>query len=510
MASSFEQHPDEIVKELTALDRILHRLSSTTAANLSAVLTSLLPKLIPMVNNAVLRSKVVQVLSEAMRLTKLQNEVHISLSVLSPLLCRAQLPVAVNFALAFLDVLHDNHRLHSVDVATIAPLLESVQEFPLFSYQSNAILFYVLVFCEQSIGAAALIPNSKQIVTLLGDYFCDIILLNSDKDCVTPGLSDKRVSRLNLKRKFFLERSSQRNQLSIVKDRLLRTMAQSELFLCCCAPALLSALIAQSDNDQDRDCALAATWFLNRLNETSIGQQRMLQIFPDVLSMLFGFELTAIEDPTIVNQTAMANSHCHYVRNDRIHLKLDNICHGIDFLSSSIQLSVLFSLDCLVKDVSPQLLVDCFAQAVTFARTESGVNGIRVLSTMASLLEHWLKVVKQSQLHHDEEALYKLCVLCEDVIKQFTVTLTTSAASVAGIVDITNLSVVLREHIFGLLQILLNTSTTSVAKLPSLLLTLLRVADGDVLSTATPLFAILDSFPVEAIHFCGEFLISGI
>jgi hypothetical protein len=60
-----------VENDLASLQRVLDRLKSTKNENLSAVLSVLLPKLLPLSNQDALRSKALAVISEAMKRVKL-------------------------------------------------------------------------------------------------------------------------------------------------------------------------------------------------------------------------------------------------------------------------------------------------------------------------------------------------------------------------------------------------------------------------------------------------------
>ncbi len=113
-----------IEQELSALERISTRLQSTSNETLPLILSSLLPKLIPLSNQSSLRAKVVEIITEALRRAKISG-CKLNLEVFTSLIQSNQLPFACNIGFAFLDAIADANNIENINVHTVEPFLDA-------------------------------------------------------------------------------------------------------------------------------------------------------------------------------------------------------------------------------------------------------------------------------------------------------------------------------------------------------------------------------------------------
>jgi hypothetical protein len=186
-----------------ALTRIHDRLLATSNENVLNVLNALLPKVIPLSNQDELREKVLQILSVASRRIK-SADLKLNLINLLRLVHADYLPYACNLAITFLDFAITNRLINEEGIGQV--ILNSIQSFPAFSVQSNALCYYSLYMIQDlSNVPTEILSNCTKALHILGDYMIDVCLLQLclEKDkvgSIQSGLSIERVNRLTLKR----------------------------------------------------------------------------------------------------------------------------------------------------------------------------------------------------------------------------------------------------------------------------------------------------------------------
>eukprot|EP00596_Hydrurales_sp_CCMP1899_P007332 CAMPEP_0119054776 /NCGR_PEP_ID=MMETSP1177-20130426/75301_1 /TAXON_ID=2985 /ORGANISM="Ochromonas sp, Strain CCMP1899" /LENGTH=195 /DNA_ID=CAMNT_0007035139 /DNA_START=136 /DNA_END=720 /DNA_ORIENTATION=+ len=187
--------------ELQSLQRISDRLVSTSNDDLQRVLEGLLPKLLPMSNNAALRDKqVIPILTHILRRIKLLKIV-LPIDKLISLLRPDMLPFCCNLTVAFIDAAIQYQPSESWK-ACAQQLISVFNGFPLFSSQSNALCYYSL-FCIESLSMDTSIDIETK--NSLGDFFMDLALaqpgiIQNSAGSVQPGLSAERLARLVAKK----------------------------------------------------------------------------------------------------------------------------------------------------------------------------------------------------------------------------------------------------------------------------------------------------------------------
>jgi hypothetical protein len=449
-----------VEQEIAALERILSRLQSTTNESLPRVLSSLLPKLIPLSNQATLRTKVVEVITEALRRTKASG-CKLNLEVFTPLIQHNQMPYACNFGFAFLDTVCDANNIENVNEETVLPFLHAVESYPLFSYQSNAVLYYCLLYISPVSKALRMInPIDKRgnLVSILGEYLMDFILLQSVPmesnvvGAVHPGLSDRRMTRFTFKKK----------QLQVVTLRTLKTNALEALLSDTFAKSCYSSTLPLIGlRDSDREVASKSVQVLNRLKELPLlDSGKTGQILSGILSSVFGISFNKELN--------------NFERIDRTPLRSDVLISILEHLMRNIH---------LYQGVQPMLLIEISKSVLSLVHADD----------LCSEWVEFLSICLNSfpSLPSDDAALVpSLAAAVQRLVEKFAMTTSSTAMSL----EQSNSLVKYRSNCFNLLQKLFNLQPTLFSNNMDLLAILLEIAERDELSSGTALFAILDYF----------------
>jgi hypothetical protein len=210
-------------EELSALSRIEDRLESTNDASYAATVKKLLPKLIPLVVNDVLRAKVIQILTLSLKRIKLLRcilSLTDLLQLVSPTADKNDV-FKTNFALVFVDSALD-YLIQAVDhgpnttcdqVYTeivcdindgVSIILNTLANHAVFSHPSNSLCHYTLQLFRHIANAKNTLPMSAS-KHLIGDLIVDICLLQvavakNSTGSVQAGLSNDRILRLTCKK----------------------------------------------------------------------------------------------------------------------------------------------------------------------------------------------------------------------------------------------------------------------------------------------------------------------
>ena len=148
------------MSDLASLQRVLDRLLSTKSEDLSKVLSLLIPRLLPLLNQNELRATVLKIISEALKRIK-SSKCSLDLVGVVELIKPSMLPFACNFAIAFVDaaidfsitgVKEENEKLAQ-------SLLHSISLFQQFSPQSDSVACHILKVLP---AVPAAIDNIKQ------------------------------------------------------------------------------------------------------------------------------------------------------------------------------------------------------------------------------------------------------------------------------------------------------------------------------------------------------------
>lgn len=230
--------------ELQSLQRISDRLVSTSNDDLQRVLEGLLPKLLPMSNNAALRDKqVIPILTHILRRVKLLKIV-LPLDKLISLLRQDMLPFCCNLAMAFIDAAVQYQPSESRKICA-QPLISVFNGFPMFTPQSNALCYYSL-FCIEPLSMDISIDIETK--NSLGDWLMDIALaqpgiIQNSPGSVQPGLSAERLGRLLAKKSEW-----GLNDLRQYKLALIKSISQHWLPTQC---SVAIAIICSCDTDTE-------------------------------------------------------------------------------------------------------------------------------------------------------------------------------------------------------------------------------------------------------------------
>ena len=279
-----------IESDLASLQRVLERVQSAKSEDVSTVLSALLPKLVPLVNQDALRTKAMSVVSESLKRLRLEK-CELNIAKLLPCIHPSMQPYAANIAVTVVDkvIEHGVIILQSDHLDIAKSLLMSIGTFDAYSPQSNALCYYALVhFHEVLIQQFPIIKSSNTIDStiltkaqqILGDFLVDIALLqrplvietsanaSGTAGSVQPGLSQIRVDRIISRKKTWSP-----DQLKALKLAIINAVP-SGLLLPVHA-VLISVVLV---NDADAAIATQATYKMN-------GCANMLAIDQDTVAV---------------------------------------------------------------------------------------------------------------------------------------------------------------------------------------------------------------------------------
>lgn len=451
-----------IEQELSALERISTRLQSTSNETLPHILSSLLPKIIPLSNQSSLRAKVVEIITEALRRAKISG-CKLNLEVFTSLIQSNQLPFACNIGFAFLDAIADANNIENINEHTVEPFLDALESFPLFSYQSNVTLYYCLIYIDCISTAISNIHHQGRkliLVNRFGEYLLDFMILqygsvgSNSVGGVQPGLSERRMNRFAIKNKRFESLGLKALKLNCLESLVCDCFAKSYF-------SVIIPLIGMAD--ADREVSSKSIQIINRLKE--LPQQnsadRIDGDLSNTLSTAFGLSLTLELDSFVVE------------RSDRIPMRHEVILNVLDYLDKNIS---------RYKGIH---------HGVVLAITDN----IMLPANLDPLLSSWISFICSClttfpTLGGNFEFLSFLVNCVETIVQDFTMTSLTKTMSL----DASNTAIKLRYNVFNLLHTIITLNPKLASGKYTLLDTLLQIAERDDLSSSTALFAIIDVF----------------
>ena len=247
--------------ELASLQRISDRLVSTPNEELQKVLDNLLPKLLPLSNNAELRDKqVVPILMQILKRIKLL-EIRLPLASLISLIRPDMLPFCCNLSTVFIDAAKTWHQPEQWRECT-QPLMLNFGCFAAYSAQSNALCFYSL-YCLRFMTPDIARMAGSSAIDILGDWLLDLSLaqpgiVKDSAGSIQPGLSAERLTRLTAKKATWSALDMKQCKLDLV-DSLSKQWLPTP-----CAVAI--AIIASCD--AETDVATQAVFKMNGARST--------------------------------------------------------------------------------------------------------------------------------------------------------------------------------------------------------------------------------------------------
>ena len=247
--------------ELASLQRISDRLISTPNEELQKVLENLLPKLLPLSNNAELRDKqVVPILMQILKRIKLL-EIRLPLASLISLIRPDMLPFCCNLSTVFIDAAKSWHQAEQWRDCT-EPLMLNFGCFTAHSAQSNALCFYSLSCIRFMTPEMSRLAGSSAI-DVLGDWLLDVSLaqpgiVKDSAGSIQPGLSAERLARLTAKKATWSASDMKQCKLDLVDSLSKRWLPTP------CAVAI--AIIASCD--AETDVATQAVFKMNGARST--------------------------------------------------------------------------------------------------------------------------------------------------------------------------------------------------------------------------------------------------
>lgn len=440
--------------DVNALVRIHDRLQSTSDESLPPILVNIIAKIIPLTNQDDLRTKAVEVITESLRRAK-AIKCSFPLEVFVPLVQSRMLPFACNFGIAFLDAMSDLNCVTNINTENIISLLDAIASYNLHIYQSNAILYFALLYSDRLTEALLSHPQQDKLLDIVGDYFLDFILLqhlNLDNvaGSIQPGLSEKRVLRLKQKKK----------QFAAVSTKVLKQQVLDALFgkpFIDTVYATLLCLIASAD--ADKDVAAKGKQVLNRMKDDA--SYVSLPFGLSLLSCTFNFDFDKMK----------------FGKLDRTNYRLDVQIVIVEYLVQQFAKFSKFHVD------KVSLFVYLMVQQLT-------ANGSRSETTdrlLVSLLELMRLVLLQDPSRGISLTLSKIIMrLCKAFLPQF-VNFSTSV-----VVDHQH-GIRLRGVCYELIQLVLDNQQQELCQDIEALVLLFQVAEKDELSGSTILFKVLSN-----------------
>lgn len=248
------------------LARILVRLQDVRPEDCSKVVSSLLPRLLPLANDPKVRDSVVAIITEALKRAKM-FDCSISLATFDGLLGINMLPFACNFALVFLDTLDSLGKIVDVTPSSIMDLLLATKDHKLFSHQSNSLLFYSVKYSAhvgpslRQIYASTSSLSAQALTHTIGDYYLDFCLIESSElfasvPSVPPGLSDVRYERLTARKKLVTPALLLNYKLTILDQTFL-------------PPEYIIAIAVVCGAGSNQELSSKAVMAINRLKEST-------------------------------------------------------------------------------------------------------------------------------------------------------------------------------------------------------------------------------------------------
>lgn len=261
------EKPSKSAEDLAALDRILLRITGTANENLPAVISSLVPKLLPLGNDETLRRKVIEITTEIIRRVKL-GLIKLPLRVFTEVLDSSHLPFAPNIAVGLLDAISSVNCIIDADVASVAKICVAALSHGHLTFLSNSLLYYALQYSDLLPAVLlSLSPDQRKAVeSLLGDYFIDVLLLRdlqldaNGVGSIPSGLAEKRKSRFTLKKRFLEAISLPTLKLKTLQYflEILPESSRADI-------AVAAAVIAKVD--ADNSISLKGIFLLNTIND---------------------------------------------------------------------------------------------------------------------------------------------------------------------------------------------------------------------------------------------------
>lgn len=436
--------------ELTAsLDRISIRLQGTNDDQLSGVLNNLMPRLIPMANDDKIRKKAVELITECLRRVKLSG-CKLKLSALTTSLQVSFLPFACNLGIAFLDGVSDAGCIDSVEIEAVAQLLGAISTYAVFSYQSNALLYYALLYSESTLEALKQLVNTTEVlatVDIIEDYLLDILLLQTLNVVAGPGfvqsgLSENRMSRINLKKKQLQVIGLPKAKISIL-NIMVKASISSTLSLLSAKFIIFAMAIGR--HDADLDVISRSIFVQNYFRESAeiiwsspkIVDWLLSQTFSNYSGCIQNIHCDRVSMKIEIQVTVLEEIHQHwkYIARPPYHTIVQLYYQLVSSMSISLmsgyQSKLVCALSHIVADIAREALrpeVNCEVNQMigaiwillkqftsstqTSLSTNNDESGVKLRIACYEVLEVLMQH-KIDQLHNNEELLLQLLVLAD-------------------------------------------------------------------------------------------------
>lgn len=195
-----------IENELAGFLRIKDRLESTTNEKLESVLSLLLPRIIPIVNDPEKRDAIMEIIKVAKERIESVNVPLPTLRLLELVSTEFQ-PKAGILAIEFLDICISNIS-PDIHMECIKIIIHNLAELKPFSEESNALLYYFSRFLPSLTTNSECINILKRaplpVLIMIGDWLFDatqlqVVTVRDAVGSVVQGLSPERMHRLTVR-----------------------------------------------------------------------------------------------------------------------------------------------------------------------------------------------------------------------------------------------------------------------------------------------------------------------
>lgn len=435
--------PSKTDADLASLRKVNDRLISTKNEDLPAVLSVLLPKLLPMANDSGLKDMVVNIVNESIlpRMNVLSSG-QIKLIGVFSLIRLDLMPTACDLAIAFIDCVIDSHKSNNQDRECITSLITSLPGFELFSPQSNAVCNYLLYFLEGVPSVMNEIESSEQKLkaqSIFGDYLLDIMLLGKSTEkfsamtsvttspsllTLQPGLSAQRMTRITTRKASYTTAELKGLKLAIIDSLTTNFLPPSYSV----AIALVGSLEDKGANDFE--VVSQALYKVNgAMGLFHIEDKDPVRVLESLLSLCGN----SVALPT-VSTTATASSTVTATTAASVSIGLD--VTNMNVSRSKLRSEVLVALlRFVVKDLAKHL-PQCMkpALAIAYKNITSSSDGGHILITSATLplVSVSLRLLEELAVRIDSQSFNTATVIFLTAVKKVLTAYTFASSSASS------------------------------------------------------------------------------
>eukprot|EP01038_Epipyxis_sp_PR26KG_P004446 gene4446-6289_t len=464
-----------IDKEVLALARVQDRLLATKNDDLPTILSSLLPRLLPLYNNALLHEKLNNIIDELIERVRLVNT-QLPMASLANLISNQYHQQTVSNSLRFIDIgiTNINNIKEEDKVRFCSSLWKSMSQFNLYSIESNKLCYYL----TQCIEVLDSLPNDDEhkfeTALIFGDYLLDLILIlnqNLIKDAVgsiLPGLSVQRVDRLTqVKAQWTL---SELKPIKLIIIQKIEQLFHNQIIST--QQAIAISCIATCDPDQD--VSTAATFRMN-------GASNLFKLHNDdnqnknphlVLDSLL----------SLCNNTLKLSKFS--MSTNRSDIKIENQACIIRFIDKEFQPYIAAS--------AKNILIIAFKNV--FSNDSNSISSSRLLSATMKLLEKLAGKIDNDSFSSCS-VLFLQC--CKKVLQSHSLISTASASiinnnkTISTTASDSEVKLSIRCHCYNIIEVLARRSAVLVLNDPDFVVVLFKSLENEDDRALVSLYAAL-------------------